>query len=100
MYGIRACRIGAGPSCDRLDALALAIAQDPERVDRKRRSSVIATEDLANAIQVPFQALLASRRVEFRHASVGSHRRTRGAPPPRRHPFSSPTCTHTPTASR
>jgi len=68
MYGVHSRRIGAGSSCDRFDALAIAIAQDPERIHRKRRSSLVTAENLPNAIEVTFQALLAGWHVESHHA--------------------------------
>src|SRR6266498_3949318 len=48
-------RVRAGTSGDRLSALAFAFAQDPERVDRKRRSTTPVPENLAYLLKVVLQ---------------------------------------------
>jgi len=72
MDRIRAGRIGTCTRGDRLDALALTISEDAQRVGCKRRSPLVAAENLPDAIEVGFQPLLAGRDFKRCHVSVGS----------------------------
>src|SRR5437667_1950003 len=83
VLGVHAIRICARSRRDRLEALALGVAENTERVRRKRRTPLRAAEDLTDAIEVRAQPLLGSGVHELPHALL-DHADDRGAtfPPP------------------
>lgn len=67
---VHAIELVVTPGRDRLDALALAIAEDPHRIDRERSAAGVVPEHVPDAIEILLQPLFRGMIHDWAHAQL------------------------------